>query len=82
MEATTHSMGSDLQQTIQKKMDTLLGIRPCEVVIEAFTGNSKAVLEVMEAAVVTFEEISDKMEAGDLEETSEITEAVRKRNPY
>jgi hypothetical protein len=47
MEAATHSMGSDLQQTIQKKMDTLLGIRPCEVVTETFAGNSKAALEVM-----------------------------------
>jgi hypothetical protein len=45
-------------------------------VTEAYPENSKTALEEMEAPVFTFEENLDIMEAKDLEETSEATEAV------
>jgi hypothetical protein len=49
-------------------------------VTDACQEKSKAGLEEMDAAVVTFEERSDKMEAADSEETSEATEAIVSRN--
>jgi hypothetical protein len=45
METAIHSMGFDIEQTIQKKMDALLGFRQCEVVTEACPYKSKAGLE-------------------------------------
>jgi hypothetical protein len=61
-----------------ERMEALLGLRPWGEVTEACPKNSKAGPEEMEAAVVTFEESSDKMEIEDLEENSKATEAVVK----
>jgi hypothetical protein len=49
-------------------------------VTDACPEKSKVGLEEMDAAVVTFEERSDKMEVADLVETSEATGAMVDRN--
>jgi hypothetical protein len=57
-----------------ERMETLLGLRPCEVAIEACPENSKAGLEEMEAAMFTFEGSSDD------EETEAAAEQQKLRN--
>jgi hypothetical protein len=57
----------------------LTRIETCGKATTTCPENSKAGLQVMEDAVVIFEEISDKMEARDLEETLGATEAVAER---
>jgi hypothetical protein len=54
-----------------KRMEAVLGLRPCGLVTEACPENSKAGLGEMEA----FEESSDKIEATDLEANPEEMEA-------
>jgi hypothetical protein len=65
-----------------ERMEVLLGLKPWRKEFEfnqeetdACPEKLKGSVEEMEAVVVTFER-SDKMEAADLEETSEATEAV------
>jgi hypothetical protein len=50
----------------QERMEAVLGLRPRGYVTGACPENSKACLGEMKAALVTFEESSDKIEATDL----------------
>jgi hypothetical protein len=62
-----------------ERMEALLGSRPCEELTKACPENWKTGPEVMEAAVVTFQEAVEQVEVTNYEATEETEAAVKRQ---